>query len=78
MVKTEKMREGYCPVYDIKCPEGLDAAESCNDRMGTDYNPITNFRDADIEHCAIYRQEQLSQQNQSKDSGTALTSAEKE
>ncbi|MBT3229465.1 MAG: hypothetical protein HOD43_01405 [Candidatus Marinimicrobia bacterium] len=51
-------RKGFCPVYDIDCPSGLEAAEDCENRFKTDYNPLTNFRDSDIEHCAIYRMEQ--------------------
>ena len=63
--KSEK-REGYCPVYDIECPAGSEAAASCDMRFKDDYNPLTRFRDADIEHCAIYRKEQL-EQNETKD-----------
>ena len=54
-------REGYCPVYDIECPAGSEAASACEMRFEADYNPLTNFRDADIEHCAIYRKEQAEQ-----------------
>ena len=56
--ERSKGRKGYCPVYDIECPSGIDAAESCESRFQGDYNPLTNFRDADIEFCALYRQEQ--------------------
>ena len=55
-------RADYCPVYDIECPAGSEAAEACEIRFRGDYNPLTSFRDADIEHCAIYRQEQRAQQ----------------
>ncbi len=65
--KAEK-REGYCPVYDIECPAGLEAAAACELRFESDYNPLTSFRDADIEYCAIYRQEQASQGNLSHQS----------
>ncbi|NQV30169.1 MAG: hypothetical protein HQ508_04710 [Candidatus Marinimicrobia bacterium] len=60
MTATEKSdnRVGFCPVYDIECPSGSNAAVSCEGRLLGDYNPLTNFRDSDIEHCAIYRREQ--------------------
>ena len=58
--KTEK-RAGHCPVYDIECPAGSAAAADCEMRFEADYNPLTSFRDADIEHCAIYRKEQQEQ-----------------
>lgn len=54
-------REGYCPVYDIECPSGSEAAASCENRFSGDYNPLTSFRDADIEHCALFRKEQADQ-----------------
>jgi len=59
-------RKGHCPVYDIECPSGSEAAESCEMRFQGDYNPLTSFRDAEIEHCAIYRKDQADQ-NQDKD-----------
>ncbi|MEA3287841.1 MAG: hypothetical protein U9Q77_10780 [Candidatus Marinimicrobia bacterium] len=58
--KNEK-RAGYCPVYDIECPGGSEAVAACELRFEGDYNPLTSFRDADIEHCAIYRKEQQEQ-----------------
>ena len=51
-------RSGYCPVYDIECPSGVEAAEACDARFKADYNPLLSYRDADIEHCAIYRKQQ--------------------
>lgn len=51
-------RQGFCPVYDIECPSGPEAASDCDHRFTADYNPLTSFRDADIQHCAIYRREQ--------------------
>jgi hypothetical protein len=58
--KTSKpeARKGWCPVYDLACPQGEAAASACEDRFKDDYNPLTTFRDAEIEHCAIYRMEQ--------------------
>ncbi len=51
-------RKGFCPVYDIECPSGPEAASDCENRFKSDYNPLTSFRDSEIEHCAIYRMEQ--------------------
>lgn len=60
MTKNEvaDKRKNYCPVYDIECPDGAEAANACDNRFAGNYNPLTSFRDADIEHCAIYRKEQ--------------------
>jgi len=64
--QTSARRDGFCPVYDIECPAGIEAANSCEMRFEGDYNPLTTFRDADIEHCAIYRKEQQEQATQGK------------
>ena len=61
--KGSRSRRGYCPVYEIECPSGPEAAESCDTRFEANYNPLTNFRDADIEHCALYRMEQQEKGN---------------
>ncbi len=61
--ESAKKRQDHCPVYDIECPAGSEAATSCEARFEGDYNPLTSFRDADIEHCAIYRKEQDEAQN---------------
>jgi len=58
MNKESEPRKNFCPVYDIECPSGPDAAEACENRFRADYNPLTSFRDSEIEHCAIYRMEQ--------------------
>ncbi len=63
-------RRGWCPVFDLACPSGLEAAEACEHRFDGDYNPLTNYRDADISHCALYRQEQLkNEQNDESSNG---------
>lgn len=54
----QEQRKGFCPVYDLECPSGPSAVEACENRFRADYNPLTSFRDSDIEHCAIYRMEQ--------------------
>ena len=56
--KNSDPRKGFCPVYDIECPSGLEASAQCENRFKADYNPLTSFRDSEIENCAIYRMEQ--------------------
>ena len=56
--KPKSRDHGWCPVYDLACPRGADAAQNCDDRFRADYNPLTSYRDADISHCALYRREQ--------------------
>jgi hypothetical protein len=75
MVRGRKMmtsneseqRKGYCPVYNIECPTGPEAANECENRFKSDYNPLTSFRDSEIEHCAIYRMEQKAELEKNSD-----------
>ena len=48
-------RHGWCPVYDSPCPQGDEAAQSCQDRFDENYDPMNNLRDAAITFCAIQR-----------------------
>jgi len=76
--RSSGKQENYCPVYDIECPAGPEAAEACELRFQGDYNPLASFRDADIEHCAIYRKEQQEQADQDDSSDRAKAGAAKE
>lgn len=60
-------RKGFCPVYDMECPSGAEAVSDCEKRFKSDYNPLTSFRDADIENCALYRLEQNSSEKEDTD-----------
>lgn len=62
-------RQGWCPVYDLECPAGEAAADACDHRFKGDYNPLTSYRDADITHCALYRQDQQRDSAKQKQDG---------
>jgi len=53
--QSENPRAGWCPVYDTPCPQGSEAASSCEERVDGDYDPMNNLRDAAITVCAIQR-----------------------
>lgn len=76
--KESDSRKNFCPVYDIECPSGPDAAEACEGRFKADYNPLTSFRDSEIEHCAIYRMEQkeAAEKETEADKGNSSTDGE--
>jgi len=45
-----------CPLFpDQQCPQGKEAADACSVRVNGDYNPITDFKDLLVMHCAIHR-----------------------
>lgn len=52
---SDDPRASWCPVYDTQCPQGSEAASSCDERVNSDYDPMTNVRDASITFCAIQR-----------------------
>ena len=50
-----------CPLFpDQPCPQGKEAADACSVRVNGDYNPVNDFKDLLIMHCAIHK----SQENQ--------------
>jgi len=45
-----------CPLFaDQPCPQGKEASDACSVRVNGDYNPITDFKDLLVMHCAIHR-----------------------
>lgn len=56
--ETKDPRAGWCPIYDMPCPQGEKSASLCAQRFDEDYNPMTNLRDAAMTFCAIQRQEE--------------------
>ena len=57
--KDEQMtasKEAMCPLFpDVVCPQGAEAAESCNVRLHGDYDPMMDFKDYAFMNCAIRR-----------------------
>ncbi len=52
----QKNEEAMCPLFpDVVCPQGDEAADACNVRLQTDYDPMTDFRDYAFMNCAIRR-----------------------
>lgn len=51
-----KSKKAMCPLFpDMPCPRGNDFAEACKVRLQGDYNPLSDFNDYLLMHCAILR-----------------------
>lgn len=49
-------KEAMCPLFeDVVCPQGKDAADSCQVRMDGDYDPMNDLRDYLFMNCAVRR-----------------------
>lgn len=52
-------KEHLCPVFkDQPCPQGKEAADACTVRVSGNYDPMNDFKDLLLLHCALYRAEQ--------------------
>ena len=48
-----------CPlVPEQPCPQGKEAGDACAVRVNGDYDPITDFKDLLVMHCAIHKSNQ--------------------
>ena len=48
-----------CPLFpEQPCPQGKEAADACAVRVNGDYDPITDFKDLLVMHCAIHKSNQ--------------------
>jgi hypothetical protein len=49
-------QEQMCPLFpDMKCPRGKEAAEECEVRINGIYDPVADFKDFLVMHCALHR-----------------------
>ncbi|HID38743.1 MAG TPA: hypothetical protein EYP36_04420 [Calditrichaeota bacterium] len=64
---TQK-KEAMCPLFpDVVCPQGDEAANACDVRMHTDYDPMMDYKDYAFMDCAIRRaREQEEKKNRIK------------
>lgn len=57
-----------CPVFpDLICPQGQEMSEACSVRMNGDFDPIADFKDHLLLHCALYQNQQVSKNVSSKE-----------
>ena len=57
-----------CPVFpDLICPQGQEMSEACSVRINGDFDPIADFRDHLLLHCALYQNQQASENVSSKE-----------
>lgn len=56
-------KKHMCPLFPEQvCPQGKDAADACAVRVNGDYNPVTDFKDLLVMHCAIQKSNQESKE----------------
>ena len=49
-------KKQMCPMFpDINCPQGEEMSEACSVRINGDFDPMSDFRDYLLVHCAIYQ-----------------------
>jgi len=57
-----------CPVFpDLVCPQGLEMSEACSVRVNGNFDPMVDFRDHLLLHCALYQNQQLSENTNSEE-----------
>jgi len=51
-----------CPVFPgLTCPQGKEMSNACSVRINGNFDPITDFRDHLLLHCALYQTQQHSE-----------------
>ena len=57
-----------CPVFpDMPCPQGQEMSEACTVRINGDYDPMADFRDHLLVHCAINQNQQRIKKEKTKE-----------
>ena len=53
-----------CPLFpDQPCPQGKQAADECKVRVNGDYDPVTDFKDLLVMHCALHKENENSEKS---------------
>jgi hypothetical protein len=51
-------KQHLCPVFpDTICPQGEEMSNACSVRINGEFDPISDFKDYLLLHCAIYQNE---------------------
>lgn len=45
-------KDESCPLVDIPCPQGEEAARHCQEKVATNFDPVVSFADYFILDCA--------------------------
>ncbi len=58
-----------CPVFpDMLCPQGKELSKACMVRINGDFDPMADFRDHLLLHCALYQNEQQTKKLETEES----------
>ena len=58
-----------CPVFPkMICPQGKEMSEACSVRINGEFDPMIDFRDHLLLHCAIFQNEQQAKKHEKEDS----------
>ena len=52
-------KKHICPVFpEMICPQGAMMSEACTVRINGEFDPMADFRDHLLLHCAIFQNEE--------------------
>ena len=58
-----------CPVFpEMICPQGQEMSEACTVRINGNFDPMVDFRDHLLLHCAIFQNAQQAKELEKEDS----------
>jgi hypothetical protein len=62
-------KQHACPVFpDMICPQGKEMSEACTVRINGNFDPMADFRDHLLLHCAIYQSSSQAKKHAKEDS----------
>ena len=62
-------RKHICPVFpEMICPQGGKISEACTVRINGEFDPMADFRDHLLLHCALFQNEEQSKKPETEES----------
>lgn len=57
--KGNSVVSGVCPLSELRCPNGREAASECSMKVNNSFDPILSFSDLCILECAKEQAEKM-------------------
>ncbi len=62
-------KKHLCPVFPyMLCPQGEELSKACMVRINGDFDPMADFRDHLLLHCALFQNEQQTKKLETEES----------
>jgi protein-arginine kinase len=61
-------KKAQCPVFpEMECPQGEHESQACTVRINGNFDPMVDFRDHLLLHCALYQSQHQNKEKETEE-----------